>query len=196
MNQLLGKRVRSVLIGLLTGFLLLTCIPAISHGTDFPEEKLGKVQLEGMWEEVRLQRYLDLENGYVFYYDLERLKRVEDEQKAKFVPIHPLPEPYPEVSLTIERVDLSPQELTSRKYEELVSSYGEVENPREIEDPNGWFLFAHGEDWDSEVLEYYIVSDGKKGSYLITSKFFVSAYEGWGQRLHAMVKEFMIIPQR
>ena len=52
----------------------------------------------------------------------------------------------------------------------------------------GFLLYgAAVSEWDSEIVHSYVISNGHKGSFVITKNYFLEAAEGHGARFHHML---------
>ncbi|WP_428909908.1 hypothetical protein [Niallia sp. Krafla_26] len=182
-----------LLIGLQTdtGFAVIDKIK-----TMFAPEKEIPQQLEGNVEDTKVNLQEGTKSNYIIYIDESRYKMEKGENMDVIVPKEPLGESYPEVSMSIQEVlDQGPQELI-REYEEKLKETGvDVSEIVEVESPvKGWMVRGlSGHEWDSSITRYYVISNGREGSFLFTQKFFLEAEEGHGARMDAMLKEFAIV---
>ena len=164
----------------------------------FAPEKKVEVEVEGQKEETDQKLHQNEESKYVIYYDQERYKLVQEDGKDVITTKEPLPERYPEVSMTIEQVkDEKPEELIKRLSGELSGKYEDVREVEQVSEPvQGYMVRAlAGKEWDSEVVVIYAVDNGKQGSFAITEKYFFEASEGHGARFHQMLKEFKVLDE-
>ncbi|WP_372632163.1 hypothetical protein [Cohnella sp.] len=164
----------------------------------FAPEKKVEVEVEGQKEETDQKLHQNEESKYVIYYDQERYKLVQESGKDVITTKEPLPERYPEVSMTIEQVkDEKPEDLIKRLSGELSGNYEDVREVEKVSEPvQGYAVRAlAGKEWDSEVVVIYVVDNGKQGSFTITEKYFLEAAEGHGARFHQMLKEFKVLAE-
>ena len=163
----------------------------------FAPEKQVEVEVEGQKEETQQELHQDVESNYVLYYDVERYRLVEGERADVITTKEPLPEGYPEVSLTIEQaLDVAPAALAAQIAEQLKATYAEVSEPERVEEPvDGYVVHAiDGQEWDSEVTRVYLVDNGKSGSFVLQARYFLEASEGHGARFEQMLREFQVLP--
>ncbi len=164
----------------------------------FAPEKKVEVEVEGQKEETDQKLHQNEESKYVIYYDQERYKLVQEEGKDVITTKEPLPEQYPEVSMTIEQYkNEKPEELIERLSGGLSGKYGDVREVERVTEPvQGYMVRAlAGKEWNSEVVVIYVVDNRKQGSFAITEKYFLEAAEGHGARFHQMLKEFKVLEE-
>lgn len=164
----------------------------------FAPEKKVEVEVEGQKEETDQKLHQNEESKYVIYYDQERYKLVQEDGKDVITTNEPLPEQYPEVSMTIEQFkDEKPEDLIKRLSGELSGKYEDVREVEKVSEPvQGYTVRAlAGKEWDSVVVVIYAVDNGKQGSFAITEKYFLEASEGHGARFHQMLKEFKVLTE-
>lgn len=200
-------RILPVLIAAAAGLLLV-----LGFGTDtglalidrikemFEPEKQVIQSIEGTDEKNDVQLNEGKNSDYVIYIDEERYKMVkgEGDEPDVITTKEPLPEKYPEVSMTIEQVpDTAPEVLVDRVEEELKAEFPDLREVKEVEDPvKGYQLHGianGGLEWDDPVVHAYVISNGHEGSYVITERYFLEAAEGHGARFYAMLQEFHIV---
>ena len=163
----------------------------------FAAEKQVETHVEGDKEllDSRLQ-YSDM--GYVIYYDNERYKLEEGEDSDRIVmkeTYEGIPEVYMEISQ--DKVN-SPEELAAKLGAELNADFSKVSPAEKVTEPLE-AIYIHaidgGSEWDDEVVNYYLVDNGKGGSFIIKQKYFLEAAEGHGARFYSMLKEFVIVEE-
>jgi hypothetical protein len=162
-----------------------------------PEKKITQ-EIEGMSEEKEMALQ-EGEAGYVIYIDEERYTFVKEREQDIIIPKTPLEERYPEVSMTISQVvDKEPEELASQIHQELKKTFKEVKDVTTVKEPVKGLLVAaiDGNEWDSLVTQVYIISNSKKGSFVIQEKYFLEAAEGHGSRFYHMLKEFEVVENK
>ncbi|GGM40354.1 hypothetical protein GCM10011351_28130 [Paraliobacillus quinghaiensis] len=161
----------------------------------FAPEKKVIDEVEGISEEkeVTLQ---ESKAGYNIYIDEERYILIEENGVDKIVPKEPLGDQYPEVSMTISQVeDIEPEQLAKEIHKQLNDSYENVQSVTTVDQPFEAIVVSalDGDDWDSPVNKTYIISNQKKGSFVISEKYFLEAEEGHGARFYNMLKEFNVV---
>lgn len=177
--------------------------------TWFEPEKKVEVELEGQKEQTDQKLHESApspsadsgEAGgesarYVIYYDQERYKLVTQDGIDVITTKEPLPEKYPEVSMTIvQQAGAKPEELIRTEAEKLSGAYLEVREVEQVSQPVvGYRVRAvNGTEWDSKVAVVYVVDNGKGGSFVLTEKYFLEASEGHGARFEQMLKEFKVV---
>ncbi|WP_246469246.1 hypothetical protein [Cohnella nanjingensis] len=164
----------------------------------FAPEKKVEIQIEGEKEQTDQKLHKNEESRYVIYYDKERYKLVQQEGKDVITTKEPLPEKYPEVSLTIEQYkDLKPEELIKRLSEALAGKYSDVREVEKVSEPlEGYRVRAlNGTKWDSEVVVIYVADNRKQGSFALTEKYFMEASEGHSARFEQMLKQFKVLEE-
>ena len=61
--------------------------------------------------------------------------------------------------------------------------------------PGSLYLRAsNGTDWDSEQAELWFVEDGRGGTFVLISRYFLEAEEGMGARFRDMASSFRVVP--
>ncbi|WP_020618844.1 hypothetical protein [Paenibacillus daejeonensis] len=164
----------------------------------FAPEKQVQVEVEGQKEETQQELHQDEESRYVIYYDVDRYKLIEGEHQDMITTKEPLPDMYPEVSLTIDQaLDVSPAQVAAQVAEQLQSEFAEVSAPEQIQEPvEGYVVHAiDGNEWDSPVTRVYLVDNGKSGTFVLQAKYFLEAAEGHGARFEQMLGEFQVLPE-
>ncbi|QTH44216.1 anti-sigma factor [Cohnella sp. LGH] len=201
-----SMRKLQIAMGVAVAFMAFGIFLAMPAGTAFmkdvkqwfaPEKKV-EVEVEGQKEETDQKLHQNEESKYVIYYDQERYKLVQEGGKDVITTKEPLPERYPEVSMTIEQVkDVKPEDLIKRLSGELSGKYVDVRKVEKVSEPvQGYMVRAlAGKEWDSEVVVIYTVDNGKNGSFAITEKYFFEASEGHGARFYQMLKEFEVLSE-
>lgn len=178
-----------------TGLALIDRIKEI-----FEPEKSVIQSIEGTEEKNDVQLNEGKNSEYVIYIDEERYKMIkgEGDEADVITTKEPLPEQYPEVSMTIEQVpDTAPDGLVDSVEEELKTEFPDLREVEQVEEPvTGYQLHGianGGQEWDDPVVHAYVISNGNGGSYVITERYFLEAAEGHGARFSAMLQEFHIV---
>jgi len=180
--------------------------------TWFAPEKKVEISIEGQTEETNQKLHQggqaqENPNGgsgeakkeaseYVIYYDQERYKLVEGQNKDIITTKEPLPDRYPDVSLTIAQYpEASPADMFAELEQQVQNNYADVKPAEQVAAPvSGYRIHAlNGQEWNSEVTTVYVVSNGKQGSFVLTEKYFLEAAEGHGARFEQMLKEFRVL---
>lgn len=166
----------------------------------FEAEKEVIVQIEGTEEKVMMQLNKGKDCDYVIYVDEERYKMVKSEGSEPDVITtkEPLPENFPEVSMTIEQVpDTAPEVFVEEFEAELKSEFPDLQEVEQVTEPlEGYQLHGianGGQQWNDPVVHAYVISNGQSGSFIITERYFLEAAEGHGARFYAMLQEFHIV---
>ncbi|ABR47859.1 conserved hypothetical protein [Alkaliphilus metalliredigens QYMF] len=160
----------------------------------FVPEKTIVEELEGMEEEtdVNLQKS---RLGYVIYFDEQRYSLDSLDGKDKIAPIEQA-DYVPEVFMEIEQVeDKDIETLATEIQKMLAGEYETVRNEGSVDSPiESIYLYANtGNNWDDEVVKYYLVDNTQGGVFVIKQQFFFEASEGFGVRFDNMLKEFQMI---
>lgn len=161
----------------------------------FAPEKEIVQELEGQNEntDVTLE---ESEIGYIIYIDESRYQKESVDGKDRIVFKEKLDSNIPAVYMEIEQIkDKSPEDLATQIEGELKSNFTTVRNEGQVTEPlKAINLYArNGDEWNSKVVEYYLVDNGKGGAFVIKQQFFYEASEGHGVRFDNMLKEFKII---
>ncbi|RIX49244.1 hypothetical protein D3P08_23185 [Paenibacillus nanensis] len=162
----------------------------------FAPEKEIEIEVEGQKEQTQGQVHVDEASRYAIYYDKERYKLVQEDGKDVITTIDPLPEPYPQVSLTIEQnLSKKPEELAQEIAEQLAKEYAEVREIEQVTSPvNGYSIHAiDGSDRLSKVITVYVTSNEQQGSFILTSRYFLEAAEGHGARFTQTLEQFEVL---
>jgi hypothetical protein len=219
-NQMM--RAVKIATGIAAVFAAVAVYLSLPAGTAFMEdlqdwfapEKKVEVTVEGEKEQTRQLLHQGGDTGgsaepdggdtkpalsrYVIYYDQERYKLVQQEGKDVITTKEPLPDRYPEVSLTIEQdPDTKPEDLIAGLEKEIKGKYAKTDAVEHVAEPvAGYRLHAlNGQEWNSEVTTVYVVDNGKQGSFVLTMKYFLEAAEGHGARFEQMLKEFKVLSE-
>lgn len=160
----------------------------------FAPEKTVHMTMEGTDEKINSALVEDDTTSFVIYIDKDRYKSVVENGVTKITPSVPLDDKYPNVSMTIKEVkNVKPEKAIDNMKKELKEfSTFRVEK---VNSPihSTMITASNGNEWDSVVVKYYILSNGKNGSFIIKQEYFLEASEGHGARMDQMVKEFKII---
>lgn len=163
-----------------------------------PEKEITQ-DIEGNKEKTNVNLNQSRESDYVIYIDEDRYTFIDGDKSDKIVTKTPLEEKYPEVSMEIEQVvDKVPEDVIKDIEENVRDTYETFFAPEEINEPiKGWTMRGlMGSQWDSEVVKYYVLSNGKGGSFVITQRYFLEAAEGHGARFEQMLEEFHIVNEK
>ena len=159
------------------------------------EEKKIVQSIEGSKEDITVVLQEGNNAEYVIYIDEERYKFVKGENSDLITTKEPLEEKYPEVSMEIKQYNkISPKEMVAIIEEEIATKYTTVTETESITEPIiGYKLHGiSGSEWNSPVINIYVVDNHLEGSFVITEKYFLEAAEGHGARFYAMVQQFKI----
>lgn len=162
----------------------------------FEPEKQIEIEVEGDKEQTQGQVHVNEESRYAIYYDKGRYKLVQEDGKDVITTIDPLPEPFPQVSLTIEQdVSKKPEEIAQEIAKQLASEYAEVREIEQITEPvNGYSIHAiDGNDRLSKVITVYVTSNDQQGSFILSSRYFLEAAEGHGSRFRQTLEQFEVL---
>jgi len=160
-----------------------------------PEKEIVQ-SIEGHDEptEVHLNEGKDAE--YIIYVDETRYKMVKGEDTDIITTIEPLPEQYPDVSMEIKQIpEVEPEVLVKQIEQELKKTFPELRPIETVSAPvEGFWLHGLAEStWDGKVVDVYVVSNGKGGSFVIRENYFLEAAEGHGARFYNMLESFEIV---
>lgn len=161
----------------------------------FSPEKVVKQSIEGMDEEIQMKLNEGNRSEYVMYIDEERYKLTHGENSDLITPLHPAPENYPEVTMEIKQVpNEKPLDLVEKIEAQLHKEFIKLEVAEVTNPIKGYQLHgAAGNKADSKIVNAYVISNGKEGSFVITQFYFLEAAEGHGARFHHMLKTFEIV---
>ena len=160
----------------------------------FEPEKIVEYEVEGSREDVdsRLQQG---EIGYVVYYDQDRYKVVEDGKTDRIViRIRQRGCPryiwrYPRMQISFLR-NLLPDWKRAQERLQPGGSAHKCFEPLEA-------VFIHaingGTKADDPIVDYYLISNKKGGTFIIKMKYFLEAAEGHGSRFRSMLRDFTIL---
>lgn len=160
-----------------------------------PEKEIIQ-SLEGKDEATNVTLNEGANSEYVIYVDESRYKMIKGEEADIITTIEPLPEKYPEVSMEIKQVaSKKPDLLVKEIEEELKKDFPELRPVETVTEPvEGFWLHGLTEStWDGKVVDVYVISNGKDGSFVITQKYFLEAAEGHGARFTHMLESFEIV---
>lgn len=203
-----GKKSYMKLIKATTGVaaavIAVTAFLSIAPGTAFMKsvqnwfapQKQIEIEVEGQKEQTQGQVHVDEESRYAIYYDKERYKLVQQEGKDIITTIEPLPEPYPQVSLTIEQnMNAAPEALAAEIAGKLGEQFKEVREIERVSSPvDGYRIHAiDGHDRLSKVVTVYVTSNEQQGSFVLTMNYFLEAAEGHGARFTQTIEQFKVL---
>lgn len=155
-------------------------------------------ELEGNKEKTEVHLKQPEKSNYIIYIDEERYKFIEGKDSDEIVMKEEFNDDLPKVSMEIKQlIDKAPEDLIEELETEMKEEWEFFHETEEITNPiKGWTLRGlKGQEWNSEVIKIYIVSNKKEGSFLITQRYFLEAEEGHGVRFDEMLKEFQIIEE-
>ncbi|HSP22552.1 MAG TPA: hypothetical protein VLQ20_09490 [Planococcus sp. (in: firmicutes)] len=174
--------------------------PAPPLDERFPSEKELVVQIEGTEEKIPGRLNIGKNESYIIYIDEERyqMELGQEADPDMIVPKEVLPEGFPEVSMAIVHTSgTAPAERVAELAGQLKTSFPDLSEAEGVEEPVKGFVLHGiadgGQEWDDPVIHVYVVSDGQKGSFTLTERYFLEAAEGHGARFYSMAAEFMAI---
>ena len=162
----------------------------------FAPEKEIIQSIEGQDEPTEVHLNEGKDSEYVIYVDESRYKMIKGEESDVITTIEPLPEKYPEVSMEIKQYPSDkPETLVTEIEEKLKVEFPDLRDIDTVSEPvEGFWLHGLTESkWDGKVIDVYVISNGKDGSFVITEKYFLEAAEGHGARFYHMLQSFEII---
>lgn len=160
-----------------------------------PEKEIIQ-SIEGQDEETDVHLNEGTNSDYIIYVDETRYKMIKGVDADIITTIEPLPERYPEVSMEIRQIaDTKPEDLIANIEADLKIEFPDLRAVEKVTEPvDGYWLHGiTGNEWDSNVVTAYVISNGKNGSYVITENYFLEAAEGHGARFHHMLTSFEIV---
>ena len=162
----------------------------------FAPEKEIIQSIEGQDEPTDVHLNEGKDSEYIIYVDESRYKMIKGEETDIITTIEPLPEQYPEVSMEIKQYPSDkPETLVKELEEKLKVDFPDLRDIETVSEPvEGFWLHGLTEStWDGKVIDVYVISNGKDGSFVITKKYFLEAAEGHGARFTHMLQSFEII---
>ncbi|WP_432363139.1 hypothetical protein [Sporosarcina sp. UB5] len=162
----------------------------------FAPEKEIIQSIEGQDEPTEVHLNEGRNSEYIIYVDESRYKMIKGEDADIITTIEPLPEKYPEVSMEIRQYPTDkPETLVKEIEEKLKVEFPDLRDIETVSEPvEGFWLHGLTEStWDGKVIDVYVISNGKDGSFVITKKYFLEAAEGHGARFYHMLQSFEII---
>jgi len=160
-----------------------------------PEKEIIQ-SIEGHDEAANVNLNEGTNSEYIIYVDETRYKMIRGKEVDIITTIDPLPEKYPEVTMEIKQVaNEKPEDLVGKIEAELKIDFPELRAVETVTEPveGYWLHGTTGSEWDSKVVTSYVLSNGNKGSFVITENYFLEAAEGHGARFHHMLESFEII---
>jgi hypothetical protein len=160
----------------------------------FAPKKVIVEEVEGQKEqkEVTLNKS---KAGYVIYFD-EKMYRVEKlDGKDRIVPLMKGSPDLPKVYMEIRQVtDQTPEALASSLENQVKEQYPIIIQTGKVSEPvKGYVIHGEsGQQWNDEVVKYYLVDNGQGGTFVIEQHYFVEASEGHGARFDNMLKQFRV----
>lgn len=162
----------------------------------FAPEKEIIQSLEGQDEHTNVTLNEGKDSEYVIYVDESRYKMVKGEEVDIITTSEPLPDDFPEVSMEIRQYpDELPDDLVKKIEAELKVEFPDLRPVETVTEPvEGYWLHGLAESvWDGKVIDVYVVSNGKEGSFVITENYFLEAAEGHGARFTHMLESFEVV---
>ena len=156
----------------------------------FVPEKDVTLTIEGMEEDGKVALQESKTSDYVIYIDEERYKMVKEDGESIITTKEPLPAKYPEVFMKITHKNTSVDDTVSALEKETETTFEQTDTPLQQAFKT---KILEGQEWDSLIHRYYVISDHQGGSYVIHQQYFLEAAEGHGVRLNAMLEEFKIV---
>lgn len=162
----------------------------------FVPEKEVIQNLEGQEEPTNVTLNEGTDSNYIMYVDETRYKMIKGEEADLITTIEPLPEKYPAVSMEIKQYPADkPEILVELLEQQLKKDFPELRPVEMVTEPvEGFWLHGLTEStWDGKVVDVYVLSNGKNGSFVITQNYFLEAAEGHGARFTHMLESFEIV---
>lgn len=166
----------------------------------FEPEKQIVEQIEGMDENTGTKLHENespdvLEADYIIYVDEERYtasKKDGVHRIEAMIEGDIYPDVYMEITQDVER---KPDEIVEELRHQLLEEFPTVTEIEQVTDPvQGYQVRAlAGQEWNSEVIVYYVASNELEGSFIFKQAYFLEASEGHGVRMNNMLKEFQIV---
>lgn len=160
-----------------------------------PEKEIIQ-SIEGQDEPTEVHLNEGKDSEYIIYVDESRYKMIKGEDADIITTIEPLPEDFPEVSMEIKQYPSDkPETLVKELEKKLKADFPDLRDIETVTKPvEGFWLHGLTEStWDGKVIDVYVISNGKDGSFVITEKYFLEAAEGHGARFYHMLESFEII---
>ncbi|MGG0669987.1 hypothetical protein ABE073_15840 [Lederbergia citrisecunda] len=160
-----------------------------------PEKEIIQ-SIEGQDEPTEVHLNEGKDSEYIIYVDESRYKMIKGEDADLITTIDPLPGKYPEVSMEIKQYPSDkPETLVKELEEKLKVDFPELRDIETVSEPvEGFWLHGLTEStWDGKIIDVYVISNGKDGSFVITENYFLEAAEGHGARFYHMLQSFEII---
>jgi hypothetical protein len=160
----------------------------------FAPKKVIVEEVEGQKEqkEVTLNKS---KVGYVIYFD-EKMYRIEKlDGKDRIVPLAQGSLDLPKVYMEIKQVtDQTPKALASSLEKQVKEQYPIIIQTGKVSEPvKGYVIHGEsGQQWNDEVVKYYLIDNGQGGTFVIEQHYFVEASEGHGARFDNMLKQFQV----
>ena len=107
------------------------------------------------------------------------------------------PENYPPTFMEISQdTGRTPQAAADALYATLQGNYEYVAGPEDVTYPlDAVHVRARtGDEWNSEVVSYFLVDNTAGGTFVIEEHYFLEAEEGHGARFNTMLEGFEIVP--
>lgn len=166
------------------------------YGTQFflPEQgsEIGTLRLLS-YAPQSLEEAVD----FLIYVNEEQFSIREENGLYSIRSTNPLPENFPELGLDILHLSGTAPDAARADAGETLKDRDMEVTSEELSAalPDSLYLRASaGTDWDSEQAEFWFVSDGQGGTFILASRYFLEAEEGMGMRFRDMVSSFRVIP--
>ena len=150
---------------------------------------------------LRLLSYAPLSQeeaaDFLIYVNEEQFYICEDNGLYRIRSTNPLPEDFPELGLDILHLPGTAPDMVKTDAENVVKDYYAQLTSEEMAAilPGSLYLRAsNGTDWDSEQAELWFVEDGRGGTFVLISRYFLEAEEGMGTRFRDMASSFRVVP--
>lgn len=169
----------------------------VEKGKDLSAPQKEVVQnIEGQEETLNVNLNEGKDSDYIIYVDEERYTMTEGEFSDVLTSVYPVPENFPDVSMEIKQLsEDKPEDYVHQLEKELKKDFPELRKIETVTKPVSGYLLhgAAGNEASSRIVHAYVISNGKKGSYVITGNYFLAAAEGHGARFYTMLESFEIV---
>ena len=136
---------------------------------------------------------------FLIYVNQEMFSVQETEDAYSIRPLVSFPPDnveFPFCGMDIVHADRSPEETkAAAETAALADIYTEIDQEAEnhVLENALYFRAGSGNAWDSDQLECYFVSDGQGGTFVLVSRYYLEAEEGFGVRFRDMAGTFQVI---
>lgn len=163
-------------------------------GWDLPPEQGGELGT------LRLLSCAPMEQGaaadFLIYVNESAFSMTEEEGRCRIRSLTPLPEGFPPCGLEILHLPDAAPARALEEAEAALEDLGAQVSREELSPalPGSLYLRSSlGADWDSEQVELWFAGDGRGGTFLLASRYFLEAEEGLGARFRDMVSTFRAV---